>query len=113
MKIITELISLNELWLAREVGFEDMMKMVADIEQEIIGADAELHADLEALLLDNGSRQRDIWGINIYPEQSDEDYIEFTALINIRPSQANQSMEVENPETRAKIREICARLLTR
>jgi len=113
MKIITEPTSLTELWLAREVGFEDMMKMVIDVEQEIIGADAELHADLEALLLDNGSRQHDIWGINIYPDQSDEDYIEFTALINIRPSQANRSMEVENPETRTKIREICARLLVR
>ena len=90
-----------------------MMKMVVDVEKEILAGDAELHADLEALLLENGSRQYDLWGINIYPEQSDEDYIEFTALINIRPSQANRSMEVENPETRAKIRKICARLLTR
>lgn len=113
MKIITEPTSLNELWLSREVMFEDMMKMVIDVEQEIIGADAELHSDLEALLLENDSRQFDILGINIYPDQSDEDYIEFTALINIRPSQANRSMEVENPETRTKIREICARLLVR
>ena len=113
MKIITEPTSLNELWLAREVGFEDMMKMVIDVEQEIIGADAELHADLEALLLDNGSRQHDIWGINIYPDQTDEDFIEFTALINIRPSQRNRSMEVENPHTRDLIRHICIRLLKR
>jgi hypothetical protein len=113
MKIITEPISLNELWLAREVRFEDMMKMVVDVEQEILAVDAELHADLEALLLDNGSRQHDIWGINIYPDQSDEDYIEFTALINIRPSQNNRSMEVEDPQARKKIREICKHLLTR
>ena len=113
MKIITEPTSLSELWLTRKVGFEDMMKMVVDVEQEIIGDDAELHADLEALLLDNGSRQPNPWGINIYPDQSDEDYIEFTALINIRPSQANRSMELEDPQTLHKIREICSRLLKR
>lgn len=113
MKIITEPTALNELWLSREVEFEDMMKMVVDVEQEVLAADAELHADLEALLLENGSRQYAIWGINIYPDTSDDDYIEFTALINIRPSQANRSMEVENPQTRQKIREICARLLVR
>jgi len=113
MKIITEPTSLSELWLAREVGFEDMMKMVVDVEQEILAVDAELHADLEALLLDNDSRQFDLWGINIYPDKNDEDFIEFTALINIRPSQANRSMEVENPQIRDKIRKICSRLLKR
>ncbi|MCD6329586.1 MAG: hypothetical protein J7M10_04405, partial [Candidatus Cloacimonetes bacterium] len=82
MKIITEPTSLSELWLAREVEFEDMMKMVVDVEQEILAVDAELHADLEALLLDNDSRQFDLWGINIYPDKNDKDFIEFTALIN-------------------------------
>ncbi|HHE38786.1 MAG TPA: hypothetical protein ENL20_09480 [Candidatus Cloacimonetes bacterium] len=113
MKIITEPTSLSELWLAREVGFEDMMKMVVDVEQEIIGADAELHADLEALLLEHGSKQYNLWGINIYPDQSDDSFIEFTALINIRPSQNNRSMEVEDPHIRDKIREICNNLLLR
>jgi len=113
MKIITEPTSLSELWSSREVGFEDMMKAVVDVEQEIIGVDAELHADLEALLLDHGSMQYNLWGINIYPDQGDEDYIEFTALINIRPSQGNRSMEVENPHTRDLIRHICIRLLKR
>jgi len=113
MKIIIEPTSLNELWLTREVGFEDMMKIVVDVEQEIIAVDAELHADLEALLLENGSRQYNIWGVNIYPDKNDENFIEFTALINIRPSQANRSMEVENLQTRQKICEICSRLLKR
>ncbi|MBC8382379.1 MAG: hypothetical protein H8E22_00895 [Candidatus Cloacimonetes bacterium] len=113
MKIITEPTSLNELWNDREVKFEDMIKMVVDVEQEIIAADAELHADLEALLLDNGSRQCDLWGINIYLDKNEDDYIEYTALINIRPSQENRSMEVEDTSVRSKIREICARLLQR
>ena len=89
------------------------MKMVVDVENEIIAADAELHADLEALLLEHGSKQHNLWGINIYPDQKDESYIEFTALINIRPSQHNRSMEVEDPETRKRIREICSQLLIR
>ncbi len=113
MKIIIEPSSLKELWNDREVKFEDMMKMVVDVEQEIVAADAELHADLEALLLENGSRQYDIWGINIYPDKGRDDYIEYTALINIRPSKNNRSMEVEDPFARSKIREICARLLQR
>ncbi len=112
MKIITEPTSLKELWNDREVEFEDMMKMVVDVEQEIVATDAELHADLEALLLENGSKQYNIWGINIYPDKPD-DYIEFTALINIRPSQDNRSMEVEDPQTRHQILEICEKLLKR
>lgn len=113
VKIITEPTSLNELWVNREVKFEDMMKIVVDVGREIVAADAELHADLEALLLENGSWQYDLWGINIYSDKSEDDYIEYTALINIRPSQDNRSMEVEDPQTRHKIREICARLLKR
>ena len=113
MKIITEPTSLEKLWLTREVGFDDMMKIVVDVEQEIVAVDAELHPDLESLLLENGSRQYDIWGINIYPDKGEDDYIEYTALINIRPSQNNRSMEVEDSFARNKIRDICTRLLQR
>ena len=68
---------------------------------------------LEALLLDNGSQQYELWGINICPDKAGDDYIEYTALINIRPSQGNRSMEVEDPQARHKIHEICAKLLQR
>ena len=50
--------------------FKTMVKAVVDIEEELIAIDAELHSDLEELLLDNGSKQANLWGINLYPLQS-------------------------------------------
>jgi len=66
--------------------------------------DAELHSDLEGLLLGEGSLQEALWGINLYPEAEDEDFLEFDSLINIRPRQGNRSRYVENEEIREKIR---------
>ena len=83
-----------------------MIKGVVDVEQELLALDAELHSDLEGMLLDEGSLQENLWGINLYPEMEDEDFLEFDSLINIRPRQGNRSRDVENEETREKIRAI-------
>jgi len=83
--------------------YETISKAVVDIENEIIAVDSELHSDLEALLLENGSQQKNLWGINFYPLKEKIDFIEFTSLINIRPHQNNRSMEVENSEIKNKI----------
>ena len=103
MKIVTETLLLGDLKKLAEAGFGNMVKAVVDIDKELIAVDAELHSDLEALLLDNGSRQKDMWGINLYPEMVGEDFVEFDSLINIRPSHGNRSRGVENEETRCKI----------
>ena len=79
-----------------------------DIGRSLLALDAELHADLEAFLLRDGSEQKDLWGINLYPAET-EDYIEFDSLINIRPMQGNRSRGVEDPEVRRKIAEVVAR----
>jgi hypothetical protein len=71
----------------------------------------ELHADAEALLLETGSEQADLWGANYYPGRGEEECLEYTALINIRPAQGNRSMEVEAPEARARIRELAFALI--
>ena len=55
------------------------------MKKEVIALDAELHADLEAYLLERGSDQEDLWGINLYPKKERKDFIEYTVLINIRP----------------------------
>ena len=86
-----------------EKGFGSMVKAVVDVEKEIIAVDAELHSDEEALLLENGSRQKDLWGINLYPGASGDNFIEFDSMINLRPSQGNMSRGVDNPEAREKI----------
>lgn len=111
MRILTGTITRKEL-LDSAVCLmgDDMVKCVADVDKGIIAVDAELHADLEQFLLDNGSSQSDLWGFNLYlTEEDEEDFIEFDSLINIRPSQSNRSRDVEDEAIRQKIREIVAK----
>jgi len=89
-----------------EALFGNMVKGVVDVRRGTLALDAELHSDLEALLLENGSNQSDLWGINLYPDQTGEDFLEFDSLINVRPSQGNRSREVEDESLRLKIRNI-------
>ena len=86
-----------------------MVKAVVDVENEWIAADAELHADLEALLLEQGCKQKNLWGINFYPELQGEDFVEFDSMINIRPSQNNSSRGVDSPEIQKKIMAVIAK----
>ncbi|MBI3451091.1 MAG: hypothetical protein HY049_19530 [Acidobacteria bacterium] len=94
-----------------ESYFGDMVKFVADISQGVIAIGGELHADAEQILLENGSRQADLWGANYYPGQRREDCIEFTALINIRPAQGNRSMEIQDASVRSKVRDLAFALI--
>lgn len=111
MKIISESISKEEILRKYNHFFKNMIKAVVDLKKEIIALDAELHADLEELLIENGSRQEDLWGINLYPEKPFEERIEYTALINVRPSQGNPGMEVENAKIKKKIEEMVSKLI--
>jgi hypothetical protein len=54
-----------------------------------------MHADEEAALLAEGSTQADLWGINLYPELPEEDWLEFDSMINLRPSWGNRSRGVD------------------
>ena len=109
MQIISKEILKQDL-LKSEIVFDGpMIKAVVDIKNELLGIDANMHADIEQMLLQNGSKQDDLWGINLYPEDLEEDFVEFDSMINIRPRQGNRSRDVENPETRAKIKEIVAK----
>jgi hypothetical protein len=106
MLIINGQITLTELASVAQNFFTDMVKGVVDVEKEILVIDAELHADLEAYLLEKGSKQQDLWGINLYPGLQGDDFIEFDSMINIRPSQNNRSRSVECPKIREKIKKI-------
>lgn len=111
MKIIEEKISVSELKQFAENGFGDFVKAVVDIEREIMVIDAELHSDEEALLLQEGSIQYDLWGINIYPFNEADKMIEFDSMINIRPRQGNRSRDVEDIEIRNRILNLFKQLL--
>ena len=105
MEIITKSLTLAGL-KKMSAMFGDMVKAVVDVDREIMAVDAELHSDLEAVLLENGSKQKDLWGINFYPDLTGEDFVEFDSMINMRPSQGNTSRGVDNKEIRGKIIEI-------
>lgn len=94
-----------------QVGFGNLVKTVVDVRREIMSVDGELHADEEAQLLEDGSRESDLWGINIYPDLAGEDRVEFDSMTNIRPSQGNTSRGVDDPGLRKKIVEIVGKLI--
>ena len=103
MKILEAAVTIDELRQMAADTFGDLVKAVVDINRELIAVDAELHCDLEALLLENGSKQNSLWGVNFYPDAEDDDFVEFDSMINIRPSQGNRSRGVDSPEIRKKI----------
>lgn len=96
-----------------ECHFEDMVKYVVDVTRGVAAVGGELHADEEAVLLEHGSRQEDLWGANYYPGRGEDDCIEYTSLINIRPARGNRSMNVEDESVRARVREITFNLIGR
>ena len=112
MKIIKEKLTLDELNQMAE-RFEVMVKAVVDIDREIMAVDAELHSDLEALLLQEGSKQASLWGINLYPQAQGEEFIEFDSMINLRPAVGNRSRSVENEAIRKKITAIVLKRIPR
>lgn len=108
MRVVTDLISRSELEEMAAALFGDLVKGVVDIDRGLIALDAELHADLEALLLEQGSSPESLWGINLYPAMTGDGFLEFDSLINIRPSQGNRTRGVEDAATRRRISEIVA-----
>lgn len=113
MRILLEPITKQDL-INESTNFIDdnAIKAAVDIEKEIIAVDSPMHYDCEQLLLENGSKQEDIWGINLYLDSDDiDDLVEFDSMINLRPAQNNRSRSVENPETQAKIKQVVSKWL--
>lgn len=106
MEIIFKKISRDELNKMDSGYFEDKIKAVVDIEKQIIGVDAELHADIEGALIEEGSELRNLWGINFLADEDEiEEFVKFDSLINIHPKQNNRSRDVEDENIRNKILE--------
>lgn len=105
MFIITAPLNVNDLKTMAEKMFGTIVKAVVDVDRRIIAIDAELHSDEEGLLLENGSRQEHLWGINLLPEFDKEsvDFIEFDSMINLRPSQGNKTRGVDDPDVQKVI----------
>lgn len=106
-------VDLPTLRAMAEATFGDMVKAVVDLQRGVMLVDAEMHADLEAALLEEGSDQYHLWGINLYPDLPAAEWVEFDSLINLRPSQGNRSRSVEDGATRAAILALVGQLVRR
>lgn len=112
IKIVKDSINKKELIDMARAQFGDLLKAVVDVGQGIMAVGGEMHADEEVILMEQEDSKREhAWGINLYPEKSGEELIEFDSIINIKPSYNNRSREVENPEVREKIKIIVNRLI--
>jgi len=103
MKLIDKMISISELKQMSQRIFGGLVKAVVDIKKETMVVDAAMHADEEQVLLKQGSKQDDLWGINLYPELTGDDFIEFDSMINVRPRLNNFSRDIEDEKLRKKI----------
>lgn len=107
MKIIKDTIQISELKEMMKAFSGVFVKAVVDIEKEILAVDAELHADLRELLMEKeNSEHQNVWGINLYPEKTGEDFIEFDSMVNIKPGFGNRTRGVDSPEIRERIKNI-------
>lgn len=87
-----------------EKMFGSFVKAVVDIEKEIMAIDGELHVDLAKLLVEEGSKNENLWGVNIHPDKvGGDNWIEFDSMINLKPQMNNRTRGVENQEIREKI----------
>lgn len=103
ISVVRDTVSRDELMEIAKQQFGEMVKAVVDIEQGIMAIGGELHSDEEAVLLDQGSAQRHLWGINLYPDKPLAEWIEFDSMINVRPSGGNRSRYVESSEIREAV----------
>jgi hypothetical protein len=112
LQFVISKISLRILKKMAESMFENFVKAVVDVEKGIMVVDAQVHADMEAFLLDEGSDQNNLWGINLYPDQFGDHWIEFDSMINLRPSRGNRSRGIEDSKIRKKIVELVESLVS-
>ncbi len=112
MQYVDKPISRSQLRQYATETFGQLVKAVVDIEKKVMVVDADLHADQERYLLERGSQQEYLWGINLYPDVYDDDFVEFDSMINIRPRQHNASRSVENIDIQNKIRNIVNSLVS-
>jgi hypothetical protein len=104
-KLLTIPIEKKDLEIFKANPFDSMIKYVVDIHNGSLALGGEMHSDAEIILLENGSIQENIWGANIYPWEETVE-IEYTSLINIRPTSGNRSMEIQDDTIREKVKKI-------
>jgi|SRR3989344_6547977 len=113
LHIIENPITRAELKKIAEERFGDLVKAAIDVEQEIMAVGGEFHMDEQTYLFEEkGSKQQDVWGINIYPNETGDGFIEFDSMINLKPNQGNRTRSIQDSAIREKIISIVRKLIT-
>lgn len=109
---VVDTITVAELKKLSETMYEAIVKADVDVTKRIVILDMGMHVDGEAYLLEQGSQQKDIWGINLHPDKfGTDEFVEFESMINLKPSQGNRSRSVDDEATREEIINIIARVV--
>ena len=111
IKIIHNPIAKTELEKIAKDQFGDWVKAVVDVDRHVMAIGGDLHADEEAILLQDSSQQKNLWGINLWLDKNPDEWIEFNSMINVRPSQQNVSRGVENETIRQEIKKVVDELI--
>ncbi len=111
IKIFKEPVALEDVRVIAQEIYRDMVKGVVDVERGAIALGGEWHMDANAILISDGSKQENVWGFNIHVYEHGDSALKFVSLINIRPTQGNRGMEIQDEELRKKIRAIVERLI--
>lgn len=89
-------------------AFGGYIKIVADVASGKLAGGGQLHQDCEQILLEQGSRQSDLWGGGVdLPGKT----VGFNALINIRPAEGNPSQEILDPKIREEFESVVKRFI--
>jgi hypothetical protein len=89
-------------------ALDTYIKLAVDIQREVLVGGGAMHADCEAVLLEDGSQQEDVWGADWNPAAQQTT---FESLINIRPRQNNPAMEILDPAIQARVAQITQALM--
>lgn len=84
------------------------IKVVVDVEQGILAGGGERHYEGEQKLLEEASKQSNLWGGGLDLETKAIDY---DSVVNLRPNQDNPSRQILSPEIRKKFDNIVKELL--
>ncbi|HZQ29736.1 MAG TPA: DUF5674 family protein [Patescibacteria group bacterium] len=92
----------EEIKRLREL-FDVYIKTVIDIKKKICSAGADRHFESEKILLEDGSKQSNLWGGGIDIEAK---IIDCNSFINVRPIDKNTSNEIQDPQLRKRFEEL-------
>jgi len=110
-QIVIEKMSTDELKKIIEENFGDMAKVDVDIKREVLTIGGEWHSEGDEMLSKDGSNREDVWGANFYPFREPKNQIEYTSLINIKPSIGHNDMEIKDTDVKNKMRIVIEKLL--